>query len=215
MQSLKYNSLSVSWHPSCSAFVFPLLSPHVHTFLSVLPSWSTRLFCWFSEQQFGPSEGQRQVKFCFDDSKWRDYPNERQLSKPHPSLQPSISLGYFIPPNARASPSQAIHHIHYLIPPALPFFLLFFFLIMFSSLHHLNLFIPSSLTFTFIFPSLPSPVKTHPSHFLPFFFILLHFHIFVAFPFTLSLPFSQGSQIGHKVSLSKRNLINILFLFSG
>lgn len=73
-------------------FIFPA-SPLVHTFLSVLPSWSTKLFCWYSEEQLGPSKGHRQVKICFDDSKWRDYPNERQLSKLHPSPLPfNISM---------------------------------------------------------------------------------------------------------------------------
>ena len=100
----------------------PSLSLSSYPYLPVCPSFLKykALLLIFPEQQFGPSEGQRQVKFCFDDSKWRDYPNERQLSKPRPSLYPSVSLGlFFIPPSAHAPPSQAIHHIHFLIPPVL------------------------------------------------------------------------------------------------
>lgn len=122
-----------------SLFAFTL-SPLVHTFLSVLSSWRTRLFCWFSEKQFGPSKGQRQVKFCFDDSKWSDYPNERQLSKPHPSLSAFQYLRVFFY-SAQCSHSTISGYSSYslLDSTRTPIFPSLSFLIMFFCIHHLNL----------------------------------------------------------------------------
>lgn len=77
------------------------------------------------------------------------------LIPPHPSTLQYLSEPFFTP-SARASPSQAIHHIRHLIPPVLLFFSLF------SMLPHNVLlpsssqpFIPSSsLTSSFIISSL-------------------------------------------------------------
>lgn len=134
----------------------------MHTFLSVISSWSTRLFCWFSEQQFSASEGPRQLKICFDDSKWRDYPNERQLSKPHPSLYPLISLWAFFflfHPVLILHHPLVIHQIHCLIPPVFPF-PPFSTSIMFYSLHHLS----------FLFPLLSFFIPNHLSKHILFSF---------------------------------------------
>lgn len=51
-------------------------------------------------------------------SKWKAI-----IQTPPFSLPFNISGSFFIPPNARTPPYLAIHHIHYLIPPVLPFFL--------------------------------------------------------------------------------------------
>lgn len=225
----QYTHFSVSGPPcpspsvalSLSLFAFPL-SPLVHTFLSVLPSWSTRFFCWFSEQQFGPSEGQRQVKFCFDDSKWRDYPNERQLSKPHPSLSPSISLCLSFP----------IQSSYSTISGYSSYSLFDFTCTLFSSLLLPNNvflpsssqpFIPSSLTFSFIFRSLYVLCLFTCQNTLSLFSTIFYSCLF--FPFLLLLlllplllsSFLKGAinWTGHKGALWKRTLINIIFLFWG
>lgn len=125
------------------------------SFLSpVLSFWRTggSFCCWFSEKQFSPSEGQRQVKFCLDDSKWSDYPNERQLSELHPFLCPSISLALLF---FKFHPMHTLHHLRLFIM----FTTWFHLQSIFPSLlipHNVLLpsssqpFIPFSLTFSFI-----------------------------------------------------------------
>lgn len=149
----------------------------------------------FPEQQFGPSEGQRQVKFCFDDSKWRDYPNERQLSKPRPSLYPSVSLGLFFYSTQRSCSTISGHSSYSLLDSTCTHsFLLSSFLIMFSSPSSSQPFIPLSLTFALISPSSPSPVKTHP------FLVFFSFTIPAASLFTSLSSLLKGviNRTGHK-----------------
>lgn len=167
--SVETLSVSRPFSSSPSVLSLPLLS----LLLSIPFSLSFLLegqgfFGWFSEKQFGPSKGQRQVKFCFDDSKWSDYPNERQLSKPHPSLCLSIAQGLFL-----FRPMLALHHIWLFIIFTTWFHLYSHFsftLISHNALLHSSSqpFIRLPLTFSFIWPHLyilyaPSLVIAHSS----------------------------------------------------